>query len=192
MDDLRWYVIEAEMGCDFAAYAMLAQTMPDAWRPLDETRISIRRDAPRNMMRAMRKYPRFGRYFFVQCAMNPAVENGILATVDRSKRPLVRSILRSRRDDPPSPIPNEQIDFLRKNKPCRPQNMPKIKIGAVIEATDGPFKGQLGSVVSVDQLDERGILRVDMNIFGRLTPIIFEVGHVALRELGQRPPKQAA
>jgi len=196
MDGLCWYVVEAEQGRDFSACLILAQTMPDVWRPLDPARSTIRSKMDNkagalasNSTRVTRKEPRFGRYFFVKCQMNPAVESAILDLTDKQRNPLVHSILRSKRGDAPSPIPDEQILFWRKNKPVKSPQVAKIKRGAVVEVTDGPFKGHLGGVSAID---ECGIVKVDINIFGRLTPIIFEVGHVALRELGQRPPKQAA
>ena len=48
--------------------------------------------------------------------------------------------------------------------------------GDSVEATDGPFRGMRGAVVSVE--DDRGRIKVMLDVFGRPTPILLPFEHV--------------
>ena len=186
MTDLRWYVVEAVVGRDFDACLRLARAGYEVWRPVDRCRSTVRRGAlASNAIRIERKIPRFGRYLFLNCAMSGAVVNAVEQLDD------VRGFLRPTRDLAPSIVPNKQIEFWRKNKPVRPVNMPRIKVGQVLDVTEGVFAGHFGRVADVSGLDKFGIVRLEMDILGGLTSIPFEVGHIAERVTGQRPPMRA-
>lgn len=70
----------------------------------------------------------------------------------------------------PAPLSPEEIDVLLKRVG---QDEPKFKIevaiGDPIKITDGPFKDFDGKVSEIDQ--ERGKLKVLINVFGRDTPV---------------------
>lgn len=186
MDGLRWFVVEAVQGRDFDACLRLARARFDVWRPVDRVRSWNRRGAlASNAMRLERKIPRFGRYLFLHCELSDAVVNAVEQLDD------VRGFLRPTRDSSPSVVPDAQICFWREHKPTRPKNMPKIRIGQVFDVTEGTFAGHFGAVSDVRDLDRFGIVRLEMNFMGRLTSIPFEVGHIAERVMGQRPPKLA-
>ena len=70
----------------------------------------------------------------------------------------------------PTPLEKEEVDTLLKRMG---QDEPKFKIevniGDPVKITDGPFKDYDGKISDVDQ--ERGKLKVLVNVFGRDTPV---------------------
>lgn len=70
----------------------------------------------------------------------------------------------------PTPLSEEEMEILLKQGE---QGEPKFKIEVVrgdpVKITDGPFKDFDGKVAEVDQ--ERGKLKVLVNVFGRDTPV---------------------
>ena len=70
----------------------------------------------------------------------------------------------------PTPLEKEEVDMLLKRMG---QDEPKFKIevsvGDPVKITDGPFKDFDGKISEVDQ--ERGKLKVLVNVFGRDTPV---------------------
>jgi len=70
----------------------------------------------------------------------------------------------------PVPVSTMEIDVLKKKMGVEtPQFKIEIKIGEAVKITDGPFKDQEGKVSEVDQ--ERGKIKVLINMFGRDTPV---------------------
>ena len=70
----------------------------------------------------------------------------------------------------PTPLEKEEVDMLLKRMG---QDEPKFKIevnvGDPVKIIDGPFKDYDGKISDVDQ--ERGKLKVLVNVFGRDTPV---------------------
>lgn len=70
----------------------------------------------------------------------------------------------------PVPISNEEIEILKKRMGVEtPQYKIEAKVGDTIKIVDGPFKDFDGRVSEVDE--ERGKIKVFVNIFGRDTPV---------------------
>tara|TARA_Y100000310_G_C20698061_1_gene827132 strand:- start:5169 stop:5714 length:546 start_codon:yes stop_codon:yes gene_type:complete len=70
----------------------------------------------------------------------------------------------------PLPISKEEIDYLKKRMGEEaPQYDINIKDGDMVKIIDGPFKDFDGKVAEVDQ--ERGKIKVFVNMFGRDTPV---------------------
>jgi transcription antitermination factor NusG len=178
---MRWYVVEAFEGKDFDVCLRLAAARFRVWRPIDEIKIS-RRWAGRKTdraTRAIRKVPRFGRYLFLEVAMSDAIRWAISAT------PGVRGFICAAGSNEPAAVPSELIEFYRNHAPKRDARGNSIGKGDRVRIAAGPFADHEGSVVDIDK---RGILRLEICIFGSPTPLIIEVGHVELVEQGHRPP----
>ncbi len=70
----------------------------------------------------------------------------------------------------PVPVSKEEIDNLKKRMADdEPQYKIAVKIGELVKITDGPFKDFDGKVSEIDQ--ERGKIKVLVNMFGRDTPV---------------------
>jgi len=70
----------------------------------------------------------------------------------------------------PIPVSEKEVETLKKRMEVKePQFKIDVKIGSLVKVTDGPFKGFSGKVSEVDQ--ERGKVKVLVNMFGRDTPI---------------------
>ena len=70
----------------------------------------------------------------------------------------------------PTPVSNEEIENLQKRmKIEEPQYKIEVKIGDLVKITDGPFKDFDGKVSEIDE--ERGKVKVLVNMFGRDTPV---------------------
>ena len=80
----------------------------------------------------------------------------------------------------PTPVSFEEIEILKKRIGVEePQYKIDVKIGDPIKITDGPFKDFDGKVSEIDQ--ERGKIKVLVNIFGRDTPV--ELDSLQIRKL---------
>ena len=169
-----WYVIEAQEAGGDKAQLSLAVAGLNIWRPFDVKRDPMRgKDGrPRRDIRT----PRFGRYFFVRCAMTDALQDAIRHTTG------VAEILCSCGTDDPYPIPEGQIEWLKANPvhdaPANP--LPAVKDR--VRVKEGPFASHEGFVRAVDK---RGVIRVELELFGRLVPIVIEAGHVEITLLAK-------
>ena len=166
----RWYVVEAYEHSVENAYLRLAVAGLKVWMPVDMRRPANR--AYTSQRRRDRPVPRFGRYFFVRCRMNEALQHAISTT------PSVAGLLLAAHSDRPSPIPDHVIDWIRTSPPPRKvSEVARFVIGDVVRLLAGPFAGFQGPV---EDVDKRGALRIGIDIFGRPTPVVVEVGHVEM------------
>lgn len=171
---LAWYVVEThESGGDKAQLA-LAIAGASLWRPFD-----VRRDPTRGKGGKPRRdirTPRFGRYFFIHVDMSDTLLDAVRNTTG------VADVLCAHGSGTPIAVPDEQIEWLKTHcddgKAC--ENMPVIKDH--VRVKEGPFAGFEGPVMAVDK---RGVLKVDILLFGRLSPIIVESGHVDIVKLAK-------
>lgn len=70
----------------------------------------------------------------------------------------------------PLPVSSEEIEGLKKRMGVQePQYKIEVKPGDLVKITDGPFKDLDGKVLDIDQ--ERGKVKVLVNMFGRDTPV---------------------
>lgn len=70
----------------------------------------------------------------------------------------------------PIPVSQKEIEILKKRMDIKiPQYKIDVTPGSLVKITDGPFKDFEGKVSEIDQ--ERGKLKVLVNIFGRDTPV---------------------
>jgi len=179
---MAWYVVEAFEGKDENAYLRLVSGGFKAWRPVDGTR-STRRFSGKKLVRAERrrdKLPRFGRFIFINEEMNDFIHNAILQTRN------VRRFLCMAGGTEPARVPDELIDFYKHNVPVKPKFDHGFKVGETVRVLAAPFVGFHSVVTEV--VDNRDLLKIELSIFGRPTPLIIEVGHVERVELGPRPP----
>ncbi|MCE9520000.1 MAG: transcription termination/antitermination protein NusG [Verrucomicrobia bacterium] len=81
--------------------------------------------------------------------------------------------------DHPIPLRPKEIEALRAQmRESESGAKPKIQFtpGDSVRVADGPFESQVGTIEEIDQ--ERGLLRVSVNIFGRSTPVDLEYWQV--------------
>ena len=70
----------------------------------------------------------------------------------------------------PIPVAKEEMEkLLKRIKGEEPQYKVEVEVGSLVKIIDGPFKDFEGKVNEVDQ--ERGKIKVLVNLFGRETPI---------------------
>jgi len=70
----------------------------------------------------------------------------------------------------PIPVSIEEIEILKKRSTEQePQYKVDFLVGSLVKITDGPFKDFEGKVSEIDE--QRGKLKVLVNIFGRDTPV---------------------
>lgn len=70
----------------------------------------------------------------------------------------------------PTPISQEEIDaLLKRTGVMEPETTFDVEKGTVVQITDGPFKNFEGKVSDIDQ--QRGKIKVLVNMFGRETPV---------------------
>jgi len=70
----------------------------------------------------------------------------------------------------PTPISEEEVNTLKKRMGVsEPKYKIDVEAGDPVKITDGPFKGFDGKVSQIDE--ERGKIKVLVNMFGRETPV---------------------
>jgi len=70
----------------------------------------------------------------------------------------------------PTPMSKEEIDRIKKRMGVdEPKYKIELKDGDLVRITDGALKGFEGKVEDVDQ--DRGKIKVSVNMFGRETPV---------------------
>lgn len=80
----------------------------------------------------------------------------------------------------PIPVSETEVDILKQRIGVeQPQFTIDVSLGALVKITDGPFKDFEGKVSEIDE--ERGKLKVLVNIFGRDTPV--EVDSLQVKKL---------
>jgi len=190
---MRWYIIEGRSYRDVEAILLhLALSSAEVFWPVDYKERADRRSQakrrkghipiPTGPRRSATKTPRFGRYFFLRCAMTDSLYH----VIADSRHVQTWVCFPATKD--PYPVPDEQIAFLRNHEPGKPKAGWEMGYyrGRRVTVAAGPFEGMSGIVTA---LDKRGILRVDLdNKFGRPVPIIVEIGHVVENaELSKTP-----
>jgi transcription antitermination factor NusG len=164
-----WFVIEAnENGGDKAQLALAVAGLT-IWRPFDVKRDPTRgrHGKPRRDIRTAR----FGRYFFIRCAMTDDLAAAVRTTTG------VASILCACGSNEPAAVPDEQIAWLREHRTAAAINAATFTKGDRVKFKDGPFAGLEALVRGVDK---RGAMQVEVEIFGAMTPTIAESGAVEL------------
>jgi transcription antitermination factor NusG len=178
---MAWHVIECFDGKDKEVYGRLAALGFEVWRPVLKIRSTSRWEG--KPLGATQRRPRyvaiFGRYLFIRVEMSDSVYSAI------KEQPGVDAWLCFAGSDEPATVPDALISHYRQMKLDRAEASTVFSKGDVVRALTGPFATFQGVV---SRLDSRGVLCVEMSIFGRPTPIIFPVGHVELVEQGRRPP----
>lgn len=80
----------------------------------------------------------------------------------------------------PIPVSEDEVGILQKRMGVEsPQYTIDVSIGSLVKISDGPFKDFEGKISEVDE--ERGKLKVLVNIFGRDTPV--EVDSLQVKKL---------
>lgn len=73
----------------------------------------------------------------------------------------------------PTPVRDDEVEAIVKFVEMKdPVFKSAFSVGQPVKVVDGPFSDQLGTVESIDE--ERGRMKVLMNIFGRETPVEFD------------------
>jgi transcription termination/antitermination protein NusG len=73
----------------------------------------------------------------------------------------------------PTPVRDAEVEAIIKFVDMKdPVFKSAFSVGQPVKVIDGPFSDQLGTVESIDE--ERGRMKVLMNIFGRETPVEFD------------------
>lgn len=171
--NLRWFVVETTEGGGDKAQLALAFAGVPLWRPFD-----VKRDCSQGRKGKPRKdikTPRFGRYFFIRCAMSDELRDAILNARG------VATILCGCGTDNPAPVADDVIAWLRSPAATVDSVKDAPKRRDTVKVVEGPFAGMSGKVVNVDK---KGVLHVELDVFGRLTPSIFQAGHVTITRHG--------
>jgi transcriptional antiterminator NusG len=80
----------------------------------------------------------------------------------------------------PIPVSDEEMkELLKRIEVKEPQYKIEIRVGDLVKITDGPFKDFDGKVSEVDE--ERGKVKVLVNLFGRDTPV--ELDYLQVKKL---------
>jgi len=70
----------------------------------------------------------------------------------------------------PTPVSEAEISKIKKRMGVEdPKHQIDLKVGEVVNITDGPFKGFDGAVSEIDT--QKGKIRVMVSMFGRDTPV---------------------
>lgn len=170
-----WYVVETSDGGGNKAHLALAVAGLKCWRPVDVKQSASRK--PGKVRRYSRR-PRFGRYFFIRCAMS----DELLAAIRQMTG--VADVLCSRVTFRPIPIADEHIAWLKDAKNfAPPSDLPPLK--SRVRIKEGPFENFEAIVRAVDK---SGTVRVEVEIFGRPVPLILQAGHVVVIGPQSAPP----
>ena len=186
---LRWYVIEAHEGSEGKVCRMLLAARFVAWRPVALVTKLIRAPGKPPVVRRVRE-ARFGSYLFLHANEHQMQSGWLLSEI--LNMPGVLLVVREAGSDRPAPMPEGLVEFYKNSQPTEiDADCPKISEGCKVEIVSGPLTGRLGVVARVDR--ERVLRLSILDTEGRPTPAtcVCEIGHVALRELCRRQPKQA-
>lgn len=164
-----WFVVECQENGGDKAQLALAVAGLTIWRPFD-----VKRDPTRGRNGKPRRdirHPRFGRYFFFRCRMTDDLAAAVRSTTG------IAEILGAKDTGKPLPLADAQIDWLKAHKADdKPsEHLPRLKDR--IRINEGPFAGFEGVVMAVDR---KGVLKVEVDLFGRPSPFIVESGHVEI------------
>lgn len=185
---LRWYVIEAHSGREGKVCRELLATRFVAWRPAAVvTKLIRQRGKPPRLQRV--RESRFGSYLFLQAEEAQMVSGWLLSEILNMAGVLL--VIREAGSDRPAAMPDGLVEFYKKTQATdQDADCPKIAEGCQVEIVVGPAAGRVGIVARVDR--ERVLRLVLLDHEGRPTPAscVCEVGHVVLRELCRRQPKQ--
>lgn len=187
---LRWYVIEAHVSRDAAASLELGRAGIRNWRPLIEKRCSARPAPGARKAKAAGQSPERRRVLIPRFPPYVFIETGTIETLigPIENEASVRRVIRYSGGEEPAVVPRAAIEWLMAMKAVDRAQGVEIYPKSVIEFRDGPFVGIMGRVT---RFDIRGFGMAEIELFGRSTPIPFEVDHVTVRELGPRPPNLA-
>ena len=73
----------------------------------------------------------------------------------------------------PTPVSNDEMDKINKRMGVeQPKHRIDFKVGEVVGIVDGPFKGFDGSIDEINT--QKGKIKVQVNMFGRETPVELE------------------
>lgn len=166
-----WYVIECFDGKDAFVRLTLAAAGFNVWRPVREVRVTMRREGKKLAKRKTEKryVARFGRYLFVQVDMNDSVRAAI-----REARGVYGWLCYAGTNEP-ARVPDALIEFYRSNVAKQIEYESALRIGDIGQINAGPFAQHRGIITDVDK---RGGGVIEIDIFGRPTPVTFEAGHV--------------
>lgn len=87
----------------------------------------------------------------------------------------VTGFLGGDRSTRPTPVPDEDVRQVMtrmgeiKNTESKPQVRISFSVGESVKVTDGPFKNFTGTIEDINH--EKGTIRVNVEIFGRSTPV---------------------
>jgi transcription antitermination factor NusG len=188
-NEKRWYVVEAFHGEDELAYLRLAAVFVNTdltvWRPVDVERCPDRRARSSGKPRRDRRRPRFGRFIFLRANLSDSLYHAVKNATH------VRGFLTYAGSFEPASLPDKLVEFYRQEIPRRMKLPDGLAIGATVRINDGPFIGLRGPV---EALVDTGVVTVSVQLFGRLTPLPIEVGHVSVEvtELAKPPSSRTS
>lgn len=177
----RWHVVECYEGRDKDAFGRLAALGFEVWRPIIKVRIMARWKGTvvKGSARQWKIVPIFGNYLFANVYATDSVYNSV------REQSGVRGWVCYAGSDEPAIVPDDVIECFKSYRPQAQEIHCCFGVGDIVRIGEGPFVGYSAKVMRVDS---GRVVCVEMDIFGRPTPLIFPVGHVELVEHGRRPP----
>lgn len=183
--DERWYVIEAFPRKDAAVARLLGEMRLTPFRPMYVAYRSTRRARSRRPIwipAGKRKdvlKPRFSPFVFVECRLGDALRWELERLCSCGGEPLVRGFLTLAGGNEPAEVPAALIEYYRSGKNAPKADYVELRIGERVELLDGPFAGFSGCVA---RSETSGIVCVEIEVFGRLTPVLGEASQFRRRE----------
>ena len=161
----RWYVVHAYSGHEKKVAEALKQRAQTLHLTNKVLTVLIPSQEKIQMRRGQRKTVRekiFPGYMLVQMEMSDdawlavRTTQGVTGFVGMSSKP--------------TPLPRHEVEAIQKYMDqAEPQFKADFVEGEAVKITDGPFADFLGTVDSIDE--EKGQVKVLINIFGRETPV---------------------